>query len=141
MLCQEELTGGSDYTGSTSTASNGQPCLPWPDTHLWPELGQHNRCRNPDGDVAVWCVYQLGDGQDYFDYCDVPQCQCDKTIFMEDSLADFPGINVLTEDADSVWLAGKEGSQVTIDLGCMTTVNMVRMINNQDSSRATRGFK
>ncbi|CAG0896288.1 unnamed protein product [Darwinula stevensoni] len=32
---------------------------------------QHNYCRNPNGDEAVWCYKASGEGRDY---CEVPEC-------------------------------------------------------------------
>ena len=35
-------------------------------------MGDHNYCRNPDGEPAVWCY--TTDPQKRWEYCDVPKC-------------------------------------------------------------------
>ncbi|XP_043927124.1 kremen protein 2 [Protopterus annectens] len=78
---------GADYRGTQNQTSvvNGKPCLFWNQTHQhayntakYPNgewgLGNHNYCRNPDGDVQPWCyVSEIEDGI-YWKYCDIPTC-------------------------------------------------------------------
>ncbi|XP_009299499.1 kremen protein 1 isoform X1 [Danio rerio] len=79
---------GEDYRGRQNQTSlqGGRPCLFWNETFERPYntnkypngeggLGQHNFCRNPDGDVRPWCyIADLEDGS-YWKYCDIPTCQ------------------------------------------------------------------
>jgi hypothetical protein len=71
---------GADYRGAVSQTETGYECQPW--SHQFPHqhqkvhanypdagLGGHNRCRNPDGDVAPWC-YTLVD-EPAWGYCAV----------------------------------------------------------------------
>jgi hypothetical protein len=65
--CNEALTGdGSDYRGCRTTTRSGATCQNWmeqsPRTHSrtpanYPGkgLGNHNYCRNPDGESTIWC--------------------------------------------------------------------------------------
>ena len=75
---------GAGYRGDEAKTNWGNTCQKWssqsPNTHeygpkanLGKGLGNHNKCRNPDGVRArPWC-YTI-DGDDAFEYCDVPQC-------------------------------------------------------------------
>ena len=51
--CQQRSTLGRDYVGEANTTVEGIPCQGWSDTY--PHVGDHNFCRNPDGDSKVWC--------------------------------------------------------------------------------------
>merc|ERR1719194_285494 len=66
--CRETMTGnGQDYLGCQYQTKSGYMCQNWlaqspqwhsyipnwyPDGHL----GDHNFCRNPDGDTTIWCI-------------------------------------------------------------------------------------
>merc|ERR1719428_1057670 len=68
MGCKETMTGnGQDYIGCQYQTKSGRMCQSWteqtpqshgyipdwfPDAHL----GDHNFCRNPDGDSTIWCL-------------------------------------------------------------------------------------
>jgi len=66
--CRETMTGnGQDYLGCQYQTNSGYTCQNWleqsPQSHSYiPEwypdghLGDHNFCRNPDGDSTIWCV-------------------------------------------------------------------------------------
>merc|ERR1719191_210546 len=66
--CRESLTGnGQDYIGCQYQTVSGYTCQNWiaqtPQSHSYiPEwypdghLGDHNFCRNPDGDSTIWCI-------------------------------------------------------------------------------------
>ena len=75
--CQNESTKGRDYQGSASTTRNGNTCQNWssqsPQEHDLAHVGNHNKCRNPDGEEAVWCY--TTDQQHRWEYCDVPLCE------------------------------------------------------------------
>ncbi|XP_078691944.1 uncharacterized protein LOC144922175 [Branchiostoma floridae x Branchiostoma belcheri] len=58
---------GSSYRGTADTTRSGQPCLPWDGTYGL----TGNYCRNPDGEVGVWCFV---DGPGVWELCDVPVC-------------------------------------------------------------------
>merc|ERR1712216_80848 len=65
--CDETIHGnGADYRGCQSRTSTGRACQKWssqvPHTHNWgfhaklgKELGDHNFCRNPNGESTIWC--------------------------------------------------------------------------------------
>jgi hypothetical protein len=66
--CRETMTGnGQDYIGCQYQTTSGRMCQNWldqsPQSHSYiPEwypdghLGNHNFCRNPDGDSTIWCI-------------------------------------------------------------------------------------
>merc|ERR1719160_529214 len=66
--CRESMTGnGQDYIGCQYQTVSGYMCQNWlaqtPQSHGYvPEwypdghLGDHNFCRNPDGDSTIWCI-------------------------------------------------------------------------------------
>merc|ERR1719375_2665339 len=66
--CRETMTGnGRDYIGCQYETQSGYMCQNWlaqsPQSHSYiPEwypdghLGDHNFCRNPDGDTTIWCI-------------------------------------------------------------------------------------
>ena len=57
-------------------------------------------------------------------------------VLLESSLPSHPASNVL-DSSPSVWLAGP-GGQLTLDLGCRRTVNLVTVVNSRLGDRATR---
>ncbi|XP_060678941.1 kremen protein 2-like, partial [Hemiscyllium ocellatum] len=78
---------GADYRGQQNLTSveNGTPCLFWNrtgrhayNTLKYPNaewgLGNHNYCRNPDGDVQPWCYVSETDEGIYWKYCHIPSC-------------------------------------------------------------------
>ncbi|KAJ1126109.1 hypothetical protein NDU88_004518 [Pleurodeles waltl] len=79
---------GADYRGRqshTSLTEGGRPCLYWNQTSQhtyntakYPNgelgLGNHNYCRNPDGDVQPWCYVSETEEGVYWKYCDIPSC-------------------------------------------------------------------
>lgn len=82
------LVNGADYRGSQNRTSvlNGNPCLYWNQTvqHTYNTgrqmagewgLGDHNYCRNPDGDVQPWCYVSESEEGIYWKYCDIPSCR------------------------------------------------------------------
>uniref|UniRef100_A0A8C7ENQ0 t-plasminogen activator n=1 Tax=Neovison vison TaxID=452646 RepID=A0A8C7ENQ0_NEOVI len=77
---------GLAYRGTYSLTASGTSCLSWNSVALagkvytaWKSnsqalgLGNHNYCRNPDGDAKPWC-HVLKDRKVTWEYCDVPQC-------------------------------------------------------------------
>jgi len=80
LECDESFTGnGQDYHGCQSVTREGYTCQGWtaqyPHSHGYlpwnfpdARLGDHNFCRNPDGDSAIWCV--TADPNKWWDYCD-----------------------------------------------------------------------
>jgi hypothetical protein len=66
--CRETMTGnGQDYIGCQYSTVSGYMCQNWlaqspqshsyiPDWYPDGHLGDHNFCRNPDGDSTIWCI-------------------------------------------------------------------------------------
>merc|ERR1719197_1567341 len=66
--CRETMTGnGQDYIGCQYETQSGYMCQNWlaqspqwhsyiPDWYPDGHLGDHNFCRNPDGDTTIWCI-------------------------------------------------------------------------------------
>ena len=80
--CQQRSTSGRDYVGEANTTVNGTLCQKWSDTephdHDFTHVGDHNFCRNPDGDSAVWCL--TTDPEVKYQYCSVLFCPSLKTL-------------------------------------------------------------
>ncbi|XP_078687217.1 plasminogen-like [Branchiostoma floridae x Branchiostoma belcheri] len=78
--CQEG--NGASYRGNVSVTETGLTCQRWdshtPHWHIntpenFPSSGlEQNYCRNPDGDLGVWCY--TTDPNSRYEYCDVPVC-------------------------------------------------------------------
>lgn len=62
--------GRKEYNGSVSISKTGKFCKPWNSVgSRFPELGDHNFCRNPDDDQnGPWCHVE---GDEQFSYCNV----------------------------------------------------------------------
>ena len=80
--CQQKSTSGRSYAGEANTTVKGVPCQRWSDTephdHSFTHVGDHNFCRNPDGDSQVWCY--TTDPEVQYQYCGVPFCPSLKAI-------------------------------------------------------------
>ncbi len=90
----------SDYRGTIATTVNGRTCQKWteqtphphsrlPENYPNAGLGDHNYCRNPDGEIGAWC-YTTDDDVRY-EPCDIPSClsivdPLDDLIFTEVAL-------------------------------------------------------
>ncbi|CAG0896611.1 unnamed protein product [Darwinula stevensoni] len=75
---------GGEYLGTNEVTHAGLPCRPWGNSWKPPEIpdccgsgfpdeevdGNHNLCRNPNGEAAPWC-YSEENGQEF---CAVPFC-------------------------------------------------------------------
>ena len=60
--CQHRSTSGRDYVGGANITVDGLHCQRWSDTdphdHDFTHVGDHNFCRNPNGEASqsqVWC--------------------------------------------------------------------------------------
>ncbi|XP_060737276.1 salivary plasminogen activator beta isoform X2 [Tachysurus vachellii] len=83
---------GYDYRGTWSISSSGSECINWnstllrgkkftarkPDTRIL-GLGNHNYCRNPDGDSRPWC-YIYKKSQIVWEFCSIPNCTTDPVL-------------------------------------------------------------
>ena len=75
--CQGGKPLGTSYSGSMNHTSSGRTCQVWsaqePHEPTYTEVGEHNFCRNPDGDPkGVWCY--TTDPDKRWEYCSVPIC-------------------------------------------------------------------
>ncbi|XP_062959501.1 hyaluronan-binding protein 2 [Cynocephalus volans] len=81
---------GLSYRGKVSRTINQHPCLSWNSHLLLQEnynmfmedaeahgIGEHNFCRNPDGDKKPWCFIKLNNEKVKWEYCDVSACSAD----------------------------------------------------------------
>ncbi|XP_076859522.1 tissue-type plasminogen activator isoform X2 [Brachyhypopomus gauderio] len=86
-LNEKCVTGqGSSYRGTWSISISGAECINWNSTSLRGKkftarkaeaatlgMGNHNYCRNPDGDSKPWC-YIYKKSQIAWEFCSVPNC-------------------------------------------------------------------
>ncbi|XP_063681522.1 plasminogen-like [Bolinopsis microptera] len=79
--CMNEEDLGAGYRGSVDTTQSGYECQRWdeqsPHAHsiylnLEKGIGEHNRCRNPDGEHKPWCY--TTEPTHRWEVCDVPYC-------------------------------------------------------------------
>ncbi|XP_078055558.1 neurotrypsin-like isoform X2 [Mustelus asterias] len=74
--CLGGFTELGHYTGSVTSTVTGKECLKWtefPDyVQQYPNkrLGDHNFCRNPDGETIPWCFYRKETGSISWSECD-----------------------------------------------------------------------
>ena len=77
LECQEGNPLGASYSGERNVTASGRTCQVWaasqPHEHTDTDVGEHNHCRNPDGDLkGVWC-YTI-DPDKRWEHCSVPVC-------------------------------------------------------------------
>ncbi|XP_045709721.1 hyaluronan-binding protein 2 [Phyllostomus hastatus] len=78
---------GVSYRGKVSRTINQHSCLHWNSHLLLQEryntfmedaethgIGEHNFCRNPDGDQKPWCFIKVNNAKVKWEYCDVSAC-------------------------------------------------------------------
>ncbi|KAM8797748.1 kremen protein 1 [Eudromia elegans] len=88
LLSECYTANGADYRGTQNQTAQyaGKPCLFWNETFEHPYntlkypngeggLGEHNYCRNPDGDVSPWCYVAEHEDGVYWKYCEIPSCR------------------------------------------------------------------
>ena len=76
--CQEGSPPGVSYSGRMNVTLSGRTCQVWstsePHEHDYTDLGEHNYCRNPDGDHrGAWC--HTTDPYRLREPCFVPRCE------------------------------------------------------------------
>lgn len=101
---------GYSYRGEVSRTVNKHPCLHWNSHLLLQEnynmfmedaeahgIGDHNFCRNPDGDEKPWCFIKVNNVKVKWEYCDIPACSAeditDSVRNPTGSLTLLPGFN------------------------------------------------
>ncbi|XP_011357574.1 factor VII-activating protease [Pteropus medius] len=78
---------GYSYRGKASKTVNQHSCLHWNSNLLLQQhynmfmedaeahgIGEHNFCRNPDGDKKPWCFIKVNNEKVKWEYCDVSAC-------------------------------------------------------------------
>ncbi|XP_037352934.1 hyaluronan-binding protein 2 [Talpa occidentalis] len=98
---------GNSYRGKVSKTVNQHSCLHWNSHLLLQEkynmfmenaeghgIGEHNFCRNPDGDRKPWCFIKANSANVKWEYCDVTACSALDITGPEESPMEFnPGFN------------------------------------------------
>ncbi|XP_023571219.1 hyaluronan-binding protein 2 isoform X4 [Octodon degus] len=92
---------GYSYRGRVSRTVNQHTCLHWNSHLLLQEnynmfmedaeghgIGDHNFCRNPDGDQKPWCFIKANSEKVKWEYCEVPACPATDTHNPEQSPVD-----------------------------------------------------
>lgn len=109
-LNEKCVTGqGSSYRGTWSLSSSGTECINWNSTSLRgkkftarkPEavtlgLGNHNYCRNPDGDTKPWC-YVYRRSQITWEFCSVPNCTTAPAECVQGSGQSYRGMQAISK--------------------------------------------
>ncbi|XP_066211332.1 hyaluronan-binding protein 2 [Saccopteryx leptura] len=89
---------GYSYRGKVSKTVNQHSCLHWNSHLLLQEhyntfmedaeahgIGEHNFCRNPDGDKKPWCFIKVSNTRVKWEYCNVSACTALDTTDPEES--------------------------------------------------------
>lgn len=68
--CPEGLSGnGASYRGCQRKTRSGKTCQSWtsqsPHKHTRTHAGDHNYCRNPDGEPTIWCYTETSTRWEY----------------------------------------------------------------------------
>ncbi|KAM4677684.1 tissue-type plasminogen activator [Discoglossus pictus] len=119
---------GVTYRGTYSVTHSGIRCVNWNSTGLHSQrykaqrvdalqlgLGNHNYCRNPDGDSKPWC-YVFKDGRYSWEYCSVPACSVAPSACYSGQSTAYRGIHSVTTSGakclrwDSLLLQNKKYS-------------------------------
>ncbi|XP_075390685.1 factor VII-activating protease [Tenrec ecaudatus] len=92
---------GFAYRGKVSKTVNQHSCLHWNSHLLLHEnynvfmkdaeehgIGEHNFCRNPDGDKKPWCFIKVNSEKVKWEYCDVLACPALDMVDAEGSPAE-----------------------------------------------------
>ena len=76
---------GADYHGEVSQTKSGLECQAWnvqtPHKHSFGEVGNHNQCRNPNGEPGAWC-YTTNPAKRW-ELCDIEECSALDIFFLE----------------------------------------------------------
>lgn len=118
--CYEGI--GSDYRGMAFITTRASLCQKWtesnlinPTTHQNAGLGDHNYCRNPDGDERPWCWVDAAQGK--YGYCALSSCPRRDPVLSTPSSTDVPLIKVRLRDGRhghegrvEVWYEGQWGN-------------------------------
>ncbi|XP_016042304.1 hyaluronan-binding protein 2 isoform X2 [Erinaceus europaeus] len=143
---------GYSYRGKVSKTVNQHTCLYWNSHLLLQEnynmfmedaevhgIGEHNFCRNPDGDKKPWCFVKVNSSKIKWEYCDISTCSVLDTVDPEASLpgpsANLQGFDSCgrTEIADTMVkriyggfksTAGKHPWQASLQTSLTLTVSM-----------------
>ncbi|XP_006744539.1 hyaluronan-binding protein 2 [Leptonychotes weddellii] len=101
---------GYSYRGKVSKTVNQHSCLYWNSHLLLQEnynmfledaeshgIGEHNFCRNPDGDKQPWCFFKVNNAKVKWEYCEIPACSAIDIADTEESptepLTELPGFD------------------------------------------------
>uniref|UniRef100_A0A8D1FJA2 Factor VII-activating protease n=2 Tax=Sus scrofa TaxID=9823 RepID=A0A8D1FJA2_PIG len=138
---------GYSYRGEVSKTVNQHTCLYWNSHLLLQEnynmfmedaeahgIGEHNFCRNPDGDRKPWCFIKVSSAKVKWEYCDVPACSAPEGSPIE-PVTELPGFDSCgrTETAERKFkriyggfksTAGKHPWQASLQTSLHLTVSM-----------------
>ena len=78
-----QVGNGAFYKGDVNVTRSGKSCQNWKNPtvhfHNFTKVGDHNKCRNPDGVAGAWCYTTLT--EKIWEYCNIRHChQFDRGI-------------------------------------------------------------
>ncbi|XP_077733717.1 factor VII-activating protease [Canis aureus] len=142
---------GYSYRGKVSKTVNQHSCLYWNSHLLLHEnynifmedaeahgIGEHNFCRNPDGDKKPWCFIKANNAKLKWEYCDVSACSAldiaDPEGSLTEPLTKLPGFDScgrieMTKKVKRIYggfksTAGKHPWQASLQTSLPLTVSM-----------------
>lgn len=77
--CIQSRGKGGFYRGAIDVTESGARCMNWTEVDGFTErhpgkgIGEHSRCRNPDGRIRPWCFFRNHKGRVDWGYCDCKQ--------------------------------------------------------------------
>ncbi|XP_036121816.1 hyaluronan-binding protein 2 [Molossus molossus] len=139
---------GHSYRGKVSKTINQHVCLHWNSHLLLQEhyntfmeaaeahgIGEHNFCRNPDGDKKPWCFIKVNSAKVKWAYCDVSACSALDITDPTEPLTRLPGFDscgkteISEQKIKRIYggfksTAGKHPWQVSLQTSLPLTVSM-----------------
>jgi hypothetical protein len=142
---------GQEYNGTASETEDHKTCQNWsldtPQSHGFNGVGDHNHCRNPNGDEPrPWCY--TTDPNDRWDYCYLPRCGTTLDFLGGTEVAigagdDARGVEILSAKTSGGWKSNEAGtSSYTIGRlpGATYTAEEANWVACVLDSRYTRGI-
>nr|XP_040041983.1 neurotrypsin isoform X1 [Gasterosteus aculeatus aculeatus]XP_040041984.1 neurotrypsin isoform X1 [Gasterosteus aculeatus aculeatus] len=129
--CIQSRGKGGFYRGAMDVTESGARCMNWTEVDGFTErhpgkgIGEHSRCRNPDGRIRPWCFFRNHKGRVDWGYCDCKQ----GSVRLQGGRSKLDG-------RVEVYLGGAWGSVCSDDWGDVDAAVVCRQLGKGISGRA-----